>query len=144
MDEAKRDIPPTYVPARNTIFLSLALARAEVFSIEDIFIGVNAVDYSGYPDCRPAFVRAFEEMANLAIKAAVEGQMKIKIRAPLLYLTKGDIITQGYKLGVDFRLTHSCYDPAPDGSACGLCDSCLLRKKGFLEAGISDPTSYSK
>lgn len=139
-----RGIPPTYVPARNTVFLSLALARAEILEIPDIFIGVNAIDYSGYPDCRPAFVAAFEHLANLAIKAAVEGRMVIRIRAPLLQMTKGEIIRKGHELGVNFRLTHSCYDPTPDGAACGLCDSCLLRKKGFLEAGIPDPTRYAR
>ncbi|HOJ52243.1 MAG TPA: 7-cyano-7-deazaguanine synthase QueC [Syntrophales bacterium] len=138
----KREIPVTYVPARNTVFLSLALAWAEVMEISDIFIGVNAVDYSGYPDCRPEFVAAFERMANLALKATVEGRLKIKIRTPLINLSKAEIIRRGYELGVDFRLTHSCYDPSPDGYACGECDSCLLRKKGFLEAGIPDPTVY--
>jgi len=140
--EMQREIPVTYVPARNTVFLSLALAWAEVMEIPHIFIGVNAVDYSGYPDCRPSFIEAFEKMANLAIKAAVEGKMRIKIHTPLIHLTKGEIIRQGYKLGIDFGLTHSCYDPSPEGFACGECDSCLLRKKGFREAGIPDPTRY--
>jgi 7-cyano-7-deazaguanine synthase len=140
--EMRRDIPPTYVPARNTIFLSCALAWAEVLGASDIFIGVNAIDYSGYPDCRPEYIRAFEDMANLAIKAAVEGKMKINIRTPLIRMTKSEIIQKGVELGVDYRLTHSCYDPSPEGKACGLCDSCLLRKKGFREAGIPDPAEY--
>ncbi len=144
-DEAEmgRDIPVTYVPARNTIFLSCALAWAEVVGASDIFIGVNAVDYSGYPDCRPEYIRAFENMANLAIKAAVEGKVKMNIRTPLIRMTKAEIIRKGFELGVDYRLTHSCYDPSPEGKACGQCDSCLLRKKGFREAGIPDPTEYS-
>ena len=137
-------IPVTYVPARNTIFLSYALAWAEVLEAADIFIGVNAVDYSGYPDCRPEYIRAFEAMANLAIKAAVEGRLKISIRTPLIRMTKAEIIRTGTELGVDYRLTHSCYDPDARGRACGDCDSCLLRKKGFREAGISDPTVYSR
>jgi 7-cyano-7-deazaguanine synthase len=134
-------IPVTYVPARNTIFLSFALAWAETLGAQDIFIGANAVDFSGYPDCRPEYIAAFEKMANLATKAAVEGQ-KIKIHAPLINLTKAEIILTGLKLGVNYKLTHSCYDPTPDGRACGLCDSCLLRKKGFQEAGVTDMTSY--
>ncbi len=137
-------IPVTYVPARNTIFLSYALAWAEVLEAADIFIGVNAVDYSGYPDCRPEYILAFEAMANLAIKAAVEGKMKIAIRTPLIKMTKAEIIRTGTELGVDYRLTHSCYDPDPQGRACGDCDSCLLRKKGFREAGIEDPTVYGR
>ncbi len=137
-----KDIPVTYVPARNTIFLSLALAWAEVLESNDIFIGVNALDYSGYPDCRPEYIAAYERMANLATKAAVEGRQKIKIHTPLIDFTKAQIISQGLKLGVDFRLTHSCYDPAQTGEACGKCDSCLLRQKGFEEAGIPDPTVY--
>ena len=137
-------IPVTYVPARNTIFLSYALAWAEVLEAADIFIGVNAVDYSGYPDCRPEYIRAFEAMATLAIKAAVEGRLKISIRTPLIRMTKAEIIRTGTELGVDYRLTHSCYDPDARGRACGDCDSCLLRKKGFREAGISDPTVYSR
>jgi 7-cyano-7-deazaguanine synthase len=132
-------IPVTYVPARNTIFLSFALAWAEVVAAETIFIGVNAVDYSGYPDCRPAFIHAFEQMANLATKAGVEGRTKLSIRTPLLELTKAGIIHLGRSAGVDFALTHSCYDPAPDGRPCGQCDSCLLRAKGFAEAGVADP-----
>ena len=135
-------IPVTYVPARNTIFLSYALAWAEVLGAEDIFIGVNALDYSGYPDCRPEYLEAFERLANLATKAGVEKTMNFRIRAPLIGLTKAEIIRKGISLGVDYRLTHSCYDPAPDGRACGQCDSCLLRKKGFREAGLSDPTPY--
>jgi 7-cyano-7-deazaguanine synthase len=135
-------IPVTYVPARNTIFLSYALAWAEVLRAEDIFIGVNAVDYSGYPDCRPEYVAAFEQLANLAIKEAVERRMRIRIRAPLLHLTKAEIIRKGVELGVDYACTHSCYDPKPGGRACGACDSCLLRKKGFSDAGIADPTRY--
>jgi 7-cyano-7-deazaguanine synthase len=141
-DEMKKEIPVTYVPARNTIFLSYALAWAEVLGASDIFIGVNAIDYSGYPDCRPEYIKAFENMANLAIKAAVEGKLKINIRTPLIQMTKAEIIRKGVELGVDYRLTHSCYDPSPDGKACGQCDSCLLRKKGFREAGFPDPTEY--
>jgi len=137
------EIPVTYVPARNTIFLSLALAWAEVLGAADIFIGVNALDYSGYPDCRPEYIEAFERLANLATKAGVEGKIKFRIQAPLIRLTKAEIIRRGLALGVDYSLTHSCYDPAPDGRACGQCDSCLLRKKGFREAGIPDPTRYS-
>ena len=136
------EIPVTYVPARNTIFLSLALAWAEVLGAADIFIGVNALDYSGYPDCRPEYIEAFERLANLATKAGVEGKIKFRIQAPLIRLTKAEIIRRGLALGVDYSLTHSCYDPAPDGRACGQCDSCLLRKKGFREAGIPDPTRY--
>ena len=127
-------IPVTYVPARNTVFLSLALAWAEALGARDIFIGVNALDYSGYPDCRPEFIRAFQRTANLATKAGVEGA-KFKIHAPLIKMTKAEIIRLGRKLGVDYSLTHSCYDPKPDGTPCGRCDSCLLRKKGFEEAG---------
>lgn len=140
--EMRSDIPITYVPARNTIFLSYALAWAEVVGASDIFIGVNAIDYSGYPDCRLEYIRAFENMSNLAIKAAVEGKIRIYIRTPLISMTKAEIIRKGVELGVDYRLTHSCYDPSPDGKACGQCDSCLLRRKGFVEAGISDPTVY--
>ena len=136
------DIPVTYVPARNTIFLSFALARAEVLGAADIFIGVNAVDYSGYPDCRPEFISAYETMANLATKAAVKEQTPLRIQAPLLYLKKSEIIRKGHGLGVDFAMTHSCYDPSSEGLACGTCDSCRLRRKGFEEAGIADPTPY--
>jgi len=137
-----REIPVTYVPARNTIFLSFALAWAEVLESSDIFIGVNAIDYSGYPDCRPEYIDAFERMANLATKAGVEGITKIKIRTPLIRLTKAQIIKKGFNLGVDYSVTHSCYDPSPQGLACGRCDSCFLRKKGFKEAGVDDPTRY--
>ena len=131
-------IPITYVPARNTIFLSCALAWAEVLEAGDIFIGVNALDYSGYPDCRPEFIEAFEKMANLATKAGVQGGSKITIRAPLQHMTKSEIITTGAGLGVDFGMTHSCYDPLPGGKPCGACDSCRLRAQGFREAGIRD------
>jgi 7-cyano-7-deazaguanine synthase len=136
-------IPVTYVPARNTIFLSYALAWAEALQAPDIFIGVNAVDYSGYPDCRPEFIAAYERLANLAVKAAVEGQLIVKIRAPLIAMTKAEIIRTGIRLGVDYRMTHSCYDPPEAGTACGLCDSCLLRRKGFREAGVPDPAHYA-
>jgi 7-cyano-7-deazaguanine synthase len=132
-------IPVTYVPARNTIFLAYALAWAEVLGARDIFIGANAIDYSGYPDCRPEFLRAFENMANLGLKAAVEGTMHIRIRAPLLRMTKAEIIQTGVGLGVDYGITHSCYDPLPEGRPCGGCDSCVLRAKGFREIGIPDP-----
>lgn len=135
-------IPITYVPARNTIFLSYALAWAEVIGAADIFIGVNAVDYSGYPDCRPEFLRAFEDLAAVATKAGVGGQ-RFRIHAPLLQLSKADIIRKGAELGVDFALTHSCYDPRADGAACGRCDSCQLRLKGFREAGLKDPIRYA-
>jgi 7-cyano-7-deazaguanine synthase len=140
--EQAQSIPVTYVPARNTIFLSCAIAWAEVLGAFDIFIGVNALDYSGYPDCRPEYIAAFERMANLALKAAVEGSGKIVIHAPLQHLTKAEIIRRGIELGVDYSLTHSCYDPGPDGRACGHCDSCLLRLKGFREAGARDPAPY--
>ena len=136
-------IPVTYVPARNTIFLSFALGWAEVLGASDIFIGVNALDYSGYPDCRPEFVQAFQQMANLATKAGVEGH-PYQIHAPLIQLTKAEIIRQGLALGVDYQLTHSCYDPTPAGLACGHCDSCLLRLKGFAEAGFPDPVPYAE
>lgn len=136
------DIPVTYVPARNTIFLSLALGFAEVVGAFDLFIGANAVDYSGYPDCRPEYLSAFEEMANLATKAGIEKKGRFRIHAPLIHLTKSEIIRTGLTLGVDYSLTHSCYDPATDGAACGQCDSCLIRKKGFREAGVPDPTRY--
>jgi 7-cyano-7-deazaguanine synthase len=131
-------IPSTYVPARNTIFLSFALAWAEVLGSSDIFIGVNALDYSGYPDCRPEYIEAYERMANLATRAGVEGHTRLKIHTPLLHLNKAQIVTLGNELGVPFGLTHSCYDPGPDGRACGQCDACLLRAKGFLEAGLED------
>jgi 7-cyano-7-deazaguanine synthase len=132
-------IPITYVPARNTIFLSFALAWAEVLGSSDIFIGVNALDYSGYPDCRPEFIEAFEKMANLATKAGVEGRQALKIHTPLIAMTKADIIRKGIELGVDYGLTSSCYDPSSDGVPCGACDSCVLREKGFREAGAQDP-----
>ena len=131
-------IPVTYVPARNTIFLSFALAWAEVLEAPDIFIGVNALDYSGYPDCRPEFIEAFTRMANLATKAGVEGALAIRIHTPLIRLSKAEIVKLGRDLGLDFSLTHSCYDPDPEGRPCGQCDSCLLRRKGFEEAGIAD------
>jgi 7-cyano-7-deazaguanine synthase len=137
------DIPVTYVPARNTVFLSFALGWAEALGAFDIFIGVNALDYSGYPDCRPEYIAAFETMANLATKAAVEGAGQYRIHAPLISLSKADIIRKGLALGVDYRLTHSCYDPTPQGLACGLCDSCRLRLKGFAEAGVRDPVAYA-
>lgn len=135
------EIPDTYVPARNTIFLSIALGLAEVLGAADIYIGANALDYSGYPDCRPEFIRQFEALANVATKAGVEGT-RIRIHAPLMQLTKAQIIQRGMALGVDYGITHSCYDPAPDGAACGRCDSCQLRRKGFREAGVADPTRY--
>ncbi|GEL70194.1 7-cyano-7-deazaguanine synthase QueC [Myxococcus virescens] len=142
-DEMSHGIPVTYVPARNALFLSLALGLAEVVGSTDIYIGVNAVDYSGYPDCRPEFIRSFESMANLATKAGVEGA-RFTVHAPLSGLTKADIIREGVKLGVDYGLTHSCYDPDAQGRACGRCDSCVLRKKGFEEAGVPDPTRYAE
>jgi 7-cyano-7-deazaguanine synthase len=136
------DIPVTYVPARNTVFLSFALGWAETLGAFDIYIGVNALDYSGYPDCRPEYIAAFETMANLATKAAIEGGGRYRIHTPLIALTKAEIIRKGLHLGVDYRLTHSCYDPTPAGLACGLCDSCRLRLKGFAEAGVQDPVEY--
>lgn len=141
-DELTAGIPVTYVPARNTIFLSLALGWAEVLGAFDLFIGVNAVDYSGYPDCRPEFIAAFDKLANLATKAGVEGTGRWTIHAPLIQLSKADIIRTGMRLGVDYSLTHSCYDPDPQGLACGRCDSCRLRLKGFAEAGLIDPIGY--
>ncbi len=141
-DEIGPEIPITYVPARNTIFLSYALAVAEVLGASDIFIGVNALDYSGYPDCRPEYIAAFEKMARLATKVAVEGRQHLTIHAPLVQLTKAHIIRRGLDLGVDYSLTSSCYDPTPNGLACGHCDSCLLRLKGFDENGIQDPIQY--
>lgn len=137
--EMKDGIPVTYVPARNTIFLSFALAYAEVAGAADIFIGVNAIDYSGYPDCRPEFIQAFEGLANLATRAGVEGATKISIRTPLIRMSKAEIVRKAVEAGVDIGLTHSCYEPDADGHACGRCDSCLLRRKGFEEAGIRDP-----
>lgn len=136
-------IPITYVPARNTVFLAFALAWAEVLDASDIFIGVNAIDYSGYPDCRPEFIEAFERMANLATKAGVEGRTHIKIHTPLIHLSKCAIIKLGAELGLDFGLTHSCYDPDANGRACGLCDSCRLRLQGFTQAGLQDPLEYA-
>ncbi len=132
-------IPITYVPARNTVFLSLALAWAEVLGSTDIFIGVNALDYSGYPDCRPEFIEAFERMASLATRAGVEGEARLTIHAPLMHFTKADIVKLGQELKLDFGLTHSCYDPEASGTPCGKCDSCILRAKGFAEAGLPDP-----
>ncbi len=137
--EMGEGIPITYVPARNTIFLAFALAWAETLEASDIFVGVNALDYSGYPDCRPEYIRAFEQMANLATKAGVEGRQHLVIHTPLIRLTKAQIIKRGLELGVDYGLTHSCYDPTPSGRPCGACDSCLLRAKGFAEAGVADP-----
>ncbi|HET9458804.1 MAG TPA: 7-cyano-7-deazaguanine synthase QueC [Sphingomicrobium sp.] len=136
-------IPVTYVPARNTVLLSLALAWAEAASARDLFIGVNALDYSGYPDCRPEFIRAFETLANLATKAGVEGE-RFTIHAPLQQMSKADIAREAARLGLDAGLSHSCYDPAPDGRHCGLCDACRLRAKGFAEAGLADPTRYAE
>jgi 7-cyano-7-deazaguanine synthase len=141
-EEIDRGIPITYVPARNTVFLAYALAYAEVTQSGNIFIGVNALDYSGYPDCRPEYIRAFEAMANLATKAAVEGRQRLRLHTPLIELSKAQIVQRGLALGVDYGLTQSCYDPSPDGSACGQCDSCLLRLKGFSEAGVTDPIAY--
>jgi 7-cyano-7-deazaguanine synthase len=137
-------IPITYVPARNTVFLSLALAWAEVLGSFDIYLGVNFVDYSGYPDCRPEFIAAFEQLANLATKAGVENKGRFRIHAPLIQLSKAEIIRLGASLGVDYAMTHSCYDPAADGAACGRCDSCVLRRAGFEAAGIADPTRYGR
>jgi 7-cyano-7-deazaguanine synthase len=136
-------IPVTYVPARNTIFLGLALAWAEAAGARDLFIGVNALDYSGYPDCRPEFIAAFEELANRATKAGIEGE-GFRVHAPLQHMSKADIAREATRLGLDAALSHSCYDPAPDGSHCGHCDACLLRAKGFAEAGLPDPTRYSE
>ena len=141
--EIGHGIPITYVPARNTIFLSHALGWAEVLGAEDLFFGANVLDASGYPDCRPEYIEAFERLANLATKAGVEGKSRFKIHTPLIRLTKAEIIKQGHALGVDFALTWSCYEPAPDGRACGLCDSCLLRKKGFAETGLTDPLPHA-
>ncbi len=135
-------IPVTYVPARNTIFLSFALAWAEVLGAQDIYLGVNAVDYSGYPDCRPDYIEAFARMANLATRAGVEGHQTLVIHTPLIHLTKAEIIRLGVSLGVDYSLTHSCYDPSPDGHPCGACDACLLRLEGFAAAGLKDPLKY--
>jgi 7-cyano-7-deazaguanine synthase len=142
LDAIGHGIPVTYVPARNTIFLSYALAWAEVLESSDIFIGVNALDYSGYPDCRPEYIEAYQRMANLATKAGVEGRQRLTIHTPLIHLTKAEIIKKGLELGVDYRLTITCYDPSPAGEACGQCDACLLRRKGFADNGIPDPTVY--
>ena len=142
--DMSKDIPVTYVPARNTIFLSFALAFAETQGASDIFIGVNALDFSGYPDCRPDYIAAYEKMANLATKSGVEGENGIKIHTPLIALSKADIVTRGLELGVDYSMTTSCYDPTPQGQACGQCDACHLRLKGFREAGHKDPVAYVK
>jgi 7-cyano-7-deazaguanine synthase len=142
VEEMGHGIPVTYVPARNTIFLSFALAWAEVLGSSDVFIGVNALDYSGYPDCRPEFIESYEKMANLATKAGVEGRQRLKVHTPLIALTKAQIIAEGLRLGVNYGLTSSCYDPSPEGNPCGQCDSCLLRQKGFRENGLSDPLRY--
>src|ERR1043165_2249779 len=142
IEEMGQGIPVTYVPARNTIFLSFALAWAEVLGSSDIFIGVNALDYSGYPDCRPEYIEAYQRMANLATKAGVEGTQKLTIHTPLISLSKAQIVRKGIELGVDYSVTSTCYDPAADGAACGRCDACLLRLKGFAENELSDPTSY--
>jgi 7-cyano-7-deazaguanine synthase len=144
MEEMGHGIPITYVPARNTIFLSFALAWAEVLGSSDIFIGVNALDYSGYPDCRPEFIEAFEKMANLATKAGVEGRQKLEIHTPLIAMSKAEIIAKGVELDVDYGLTSSCYDPSATGEPCGECDSCLLRQKGFRENGCEDPLKYRR
>jgi 7-cyano-7-deazaguanine synthase len=141
---AGSEIPITYVPARNTIFLSFALGWCEVLQARDIFIGANAVDYSGYPDCRPEFLEQFERLARVATKAGVQQRAHFRIHAPLLHMSKAEIIRAGIAAGVDFSLTHSCYDPTPEGAACGLCDSCTLRRRGFLEAGVRDPTRYAQ
>jgi 7-cyano-7-deazaguanine synthase len=142
LDDMAGRIPVTYVPARNTIFLSFALAWAEVLGAEDLFIGVNALDYSGYPDCRPEYIEAFEKMANLATKKTVEREMRIRVHTPLIELSKAQIIRTGIELGLDYSITHSCYDPDRQGRACGRCDSCVLRRKGFVESGVVDPTIY--
>jgi 7-cyano-7-deazaguanine synthase len=142
--EMEVGIPITYVPARNTVFLALAMGYAETVGAADIFLGVNAIDYSGYPDCRPEFIAAFERLANLATKAGVEGSLQFKLHTPLIELTKAQIIRRGAELGVDYSLTHSCYDPDAAGRACGVCDSCLLRRQGFAEAGLMDPLPYLK
>jgi 7-cyano-7-deazaguanine synthase len=141
-DAMSEGIPVTYVPARNTVFLSLALAYAETVGAADIFVGVNAVDYSGYPDCRPEYIEAFQRLANLATKAGVEGHLKFVVHAPLIRMTKSQIIRRGVELGVDYSLTHSCYDPDENGISCGHCDACQLRRNGFAEAGLKDPVRY--
>jgi 7-cyano-7-deazaguanine synthase len=142
LEEMSAGIPVTYVPARNTVFLSVALGWCEVLGGEDIFIGVNAVDYSGYPDCRPDFLRRFEDLARVATRDGVEGRAQYRIHAPLLHMSKAQIIRTGLEAGVDYSLTHSCYDPSAEGHACGECDSCLLRRAGFAQAGVPDPTRY--
>lgn len=142
MGEMGEGVPVTYVPARNTVFLSFALAWAEVLGSSDIFIGVNAIDYSGYPDCRPEYIAAYEKMANLATKAGVQGTQRLKIHTPLIQLTKAQIVRTGLDLGVDYALTHTCYDPDADGKSCGKCDACQLRLKGFAECGVRDPVAY--
>lgn len=142
IDEMGHTIPSTYVPARNTIFLAFALGWSEVLGASDIFLGANALDYSGYPDCRPEFIQSFQAMANLATRAGVESGQKLTIHTPLIALSKRDIIEQGLALGVDYGITRTCYDPSPDGAACGRCDACLLRLKGFREAGLEDPAPY--
>jgi 7-cyano-7-deazaguanine synthase len=142
INEMSDGIPVTYVPARNTIFLSLALAWAETLKISDVFLGVNALDYSGYPDCRPEYIEAYEQMAHLATKAGVEGTQRLKIHTPIIEMTKCQIIQKGMELGVDYGVTRSCYDPSPSGQSCGECDSCQLRLKGFSEAGLHDPAPY--
>lgn len=142
-DEISHGIPITYVPARNTIFLSIALSWAEVLDASEIFFGANVIDYSGYPDCRPEYIRAFEKMANLGTGKGVSGETLFSIKTPLINMTKAEIIRRGVELGVDYSLTHSCYNPGDNGIACGRCDSCLIRKKGFMEAGITDPVRYA-
>jgi len=144
VDELDAGVPATYVPARNTIFLSFALARAETLGASDIFIGVNALDYSGYPDCRPEYIAAFERMANLGTKAGIEGRQRLRIHTPLIEMSKADIVLRGASLGIDYALTMSCYDPGPAGAPCLRCDSCLLRAKGFAEAGLVDPLFAAK
>jgi 7-cyano-7-deazaguanine synthase len=141
-EEMSHDIPVTYVPARNTLLLALALGLAEVSEAADIFLGVNAIDYSGYPDCRPEFIAAFQRLANLATKAGVEGRLQFQIHTPLIELTKAQIIRRGIELGVDYSLTHTCYDPSPSGVSCGRCDACQLRRRGFAEVGLADPLPY--
>jgi len=143
LDRASSEIPVTYVPARNTIFLSMALGWCEVIGAGDIFIGINAIDYSGYPDCHPEFLDAFERLAALATKAGVEGASRFQVHAPLMAMTKAEIIQAGINAGVDYSITHSCYDPSPQGLACGVCDSCVLRRRGFACAGVADPTRYA-
>lgn len=142
-DAIGQEVPATYVPARNTVLLALALAWAEILEVTDIFIGANVRDYSGYPDCRPVFLRAFERLANLGTRAGTEEKRRFQIHAPLVESSKADIIRKGVELGVNYALTHSCYDPTPEGLACGICDACILRRRGFREAGVEDPTRYA-